>query len=65
MQTVESFYIMWRTTGDEVWRERGWSVFQAIEKHAKTAVGYASVFNVDKTPASLKDEMPRWASTPL
>ncbi|KAI0657795.1 seven-hairpin glycosidase [Cubamyces menziesii] len=57
-ETVESFYIMWRTTGDEVWRERGWSVFQAIEQHAKTTAGYASVFNVDKTPASLKDEMP-------
>ncbi|KAH9893326.1 seven-hairpin glycosidase [Cubamyces lactineus] len=57
-ETVESFYILWRTTGDEVWRERGWSVFEAIEKHAKTASGYASVFNVDRIPAPLKDEMP-------
>ena len=33
---MESFYYMWRTTGDEVWRERGWAVFRAIEKEAKT-----------------------------
>ncbi|KAI0675913.1 seven-hairpin glycosidase [Trametes maxima] len=57
-ETVESFYIMWRTTGDEAWRERGWAVFQAIEKEAKTASGYASVLSVERSPARLKDEMP-------
>ncbi|KAI0642322.1 seven-hairpin glycosidase [Trametes meyenii] len=57
-ETVESFYIMWRTTGDEAWRERGWAVFQAIEKEAKTASGYASVLSVENSPARLKDEMP-------
>ncbi|OJT12443.1 Endoplasmic reticulum mannosyl-oligosaccharide 1,2-alpha-mannosidase [Trametes pubescens] len=57
-ETVESFYIMWRTTGDEVWRERGWAVFRAIEKEAKTKSGYASVASVEKSPARLKDEMP-------
>ncbi|CDO68395.1 Glycoside Hydrolase Family 47 protein [Trametes cinnabarina] len=57
-ETVESFYIMWRTTGDEAWRERGWAVFQAIEKEAKTFSGYASLTSVEKSPATLKDEMP-------
>ncbi|KAH9852168.1 seven-hairpin glycosidase [Lenzites betulinus] len=57
-ETVESFYIMWRTTGDVVWRERGWAVFSAIEKEAKTTSGYASVFSVESSPARLKDEMP-------
>ena len=56
---MESFYLMWRTTGDEVWRERGWAVFQAIEREAKTKSGYASLLNVEKSPATLKDEMPR------
>lgn len=50
---------MWRTTGDEVWRERGWAVFQAIEREAKTDSGYASLLSVDESPASLKNEMPR------
>ncbi|KAH9830038.1 glycoside hydrolase [Rhodofomes roseus] len=57
-ETVESFYLMWRTTGDEVWRERGWAVFQAIEREAKTKSGYASLQSVEKSPAPKKDEMP-------
>ena len=58
VQAVESFYLMWRTTGDEVWRERGWAVFQAIERETKTASGYASLHSVTQTPAQKKDEMP-------
>ena len=58
-QTVESFYLMWRTTGDEAWRERGWAVFQAIEKEARTESGYASLSSVMTSPAPKKDEMPR------
>ena len=56
---MESFYLLWRTTGDEVWRERGWAVFQAIERETKTASGYASLHSVTQTPAQKKDEMPR------
>ncbi|KAF5355334.1 hypothetical protein D9758_006055 [Tetrapyrgos nigripes] len=61
-ETIESFYILWRTTGDDVWRKRGWAVFQSIEQHTKTEYGYASVTDVDsedmETP--LKDEMPSY-----
>ena len=57
---MESFYLMWRTTGDEVWREHGWAVFQAIEREAKTNSGYASLLTVEKSHATLKDEMPRY-----
>lgn len=59
-EVVESLYLMWRTTGDERWRERGWEIFQAIEKHAWTAYGFASLRGVDReTPAKL-DEMPSY-----
>ncbi|KAI0741365.1 glycoside hydrolase [Daedaleopsis nitida] len=57
-ETVESFYIMWKTTGEEAWRERGWSVFQAIEKETKTPSGYASLQSVASSPGEKKDEMP-------
>ncbi|KAF7345377.1 alpha-1,2-Mannosidase [Mycena venus] len=57
-ETVESFYILWRTTGDEIWRERGWAIFEAIEKHARLERGYASVGTVDSVPVSHLDEMP-------
>ncbi|ESK90496.1 glycoside hydrolase family 47 protein [Moniliophthora roreri MCA 2997] len=59
-ETVESFYILWRTTGDERWRERGWAVFQSIERYAKTEYGYASINEVDSDAPTLKDEMPSY-----
>ena len=57
--------MLWRTTGDEVWRERGWKVFEAIEKHTRTASGYASLNSVYRLPAWQKDEMPRYVLTCL
>lgn len=59
VKAIESFYLLWRTTGDEKWRERGWAVFQSIEKHAKTPHGYASLNQVDVVPPPLIDSMPR------
>ncbi|CAL1715499.1 unnamed protein product [Somion occarium] len=57
-EAVESFYLMWRTTGDEKWRERGWAVFEAIQKETKTPIGYASVSTVEQSPSPQLDEMP-------
>jgi len=59
-ETVESFYILWKTTGDERWREYGWSVFEAIEKHSRTQYGYASIWQVNTLPVQLKNEMPSY-----
>ncbi|CCM00756.1 uncharacterized protein FIBRA_02796 [Fibroporia radiculosa] len=58
-ETLESIYIMWRTTGDPIWRERGWAIFEALERETKTDSGYASVHNVLISPAPLDDDMPR------
>ncbi|EIN09625.1 seven-hairpin glycosidase [Punctularia strigosozonata HHB-11173 SS5] len=57
-ETVESLYLMWRTTGDVRWRNRGWDIFAAIEREAWTPSGYASIRNVDFSPAPQKDDMP-------
>ncbi|QRV98941.1 glycoside hydrolase family 47 protein [Ceratobasidium sp. AG-Ba] len=46
-ETLESIFLLWRTTKDPVWRERGWKIFQAIEKHSRTKTGYGSVAHVD------------------
>jgi len=59
-QTVESLFILWKVTGDAKWRERGWDIFQSIEKQTKTEVGYASAQRVDMSPAQLADEMPSY-----
>ncbi|KAF8552304.1 glycoside hydrolase family 47 protein [Imleria badia] len=59
-ETVESFYILWRTTGDVKWRHRGWRVFQAIERYTKTASGYTSVDNVNTAHPTPLDAMPSY-----
>ncbi|EKM50182.1 glycoside hydrolase family 47 protein [Phanerochaete carnosa HHB-10118-sp] len=57
-ESVESFYLLWRLTRDETWRERGWAVFESIEREAKTPSGYASLSSVEISPAHKKNEMP-------
>ncbi|KAL9713657.1 hypothetical protein Ac2012v2_003268 [Leucoagaricus gongylophorus] len=58
-EALETFFYMWKLTGDIKWRERGWSIFEAIEKHAKTRYGYASISDVDRErPGPNKNEMP-------
>lgn len=51
---------MWRTTGNEVWRERGWAAFEAIEKYTRTDSAYAAIKNTFDELAPLQDSMPRY-----
>jgi mannosyl-oligosaccharide alpha-1,2-mannosidase len=59
-ETVESFFLLWRTTGDVVWRERGWTVFEALmnETHVEDG-GFASIGDVYRVGGPKLDEMPR------
>ncbi|KII87481.1 glycoside hydrolase family 47 protein [Plicaturopsis crispa FD-325 SS-3] len=59
-ETLESIYYMWRTTGDARWRDRGWAIFEAIERETKTASGYASIRSVEVSPAPKEDSMPSY-----
>jgi len=56
-------YLMWKTTGDEIWRERGWKIFQAIEKYCRLRVGYASISDISikdpLAPLNKLNDMPR------
>lgn len=58
-ETVESLFYMWRITGDEMYREWGWDMFEAFVKH--TAVeyngGYTSINDVTEVPTSSRDNM--------
>nr|CAB3263605.1 endoplasmic reticulum mannosyl-oligosaccharide 1,2-alpha-mannosidase-like [Phallusia mammillata] len=46
-ETVESLFYLWRITKDPKYREWGWDIAQAFEKHTKVASGgYTSVKNV-------------------
>lgn len=57
-ETVESLFIGWRLTGDQKYRDYGWAIFQAIERHCKVETGgYATIVNVDEVPVRLEDKM--------
>jgi len=60
-ETVESLFVMWRITGDEIYREWGWKIFEAFLEH--TAVGegakngFTSLDNVNEIPPAQRDNM--------
>jgi mannosyl-oligosaccharide alpha-1,2-mannosidase len=59
-ETVESFYLLWRTTGDAVWRERGWTIFETLLNKTRVEdVGFASISDVYNADAPKMDQMPR------
>lgn len=57
-ETVESIFVAFRLSGNNKYREWGWSIFESIEKHAKiNSGGYASIMNVNKVPVDHEDKM--------
>jgi len=56
-ETVESFFILNKLTGDPVYREWGWEVFQAIEEHCRSDVAYASLKDVNNPGRGTLDKM--------
>ena len=44
-ETVEALFVLWRTTGDLLYRRQGWAIFQAFEKHCKVLLSAAAPFN--------------------
>eukprot|EP00211_Chloroparvula_japonica_P001765 CAMPEP_0119118784 /NCGR_PEP_ID=MMETSP1310-20130426/545_1 /TAXON_ID=464262 /ORGANISM="Genus nov. species nov., Strain RCC2339" /LENGTH=591 /DNA_ID=CAMNT_0007108175 /DNA_START=149 /DNA_END=1924 /DNA_ORIENTATION=+ len=45
-ETVESFFVLWRLTGDQQYRDWGWEVFQAIERYCRLPDGYSGIRDV-------------------
>ncbi|KAK4687507.1 hypothetical protein P7C73_g2619, partial [Tremellales sp. Uapishka_1] len=57
-ETVESLFLAYRATGDNKYREWGWQIFQAFDKHCKVSSGgYASIQDVQAVPAKQEDKM--------
>ncbi|KAJ1963969.1 mannosyl-oligosaccharide alpha-1,2-mannosidase [Dipsacomyces acuminosporus] len=57
-ETVETLFLLWRITGEEKWREYGWSIFEAFEKWAKYPDGaYTSLHDVTTIPPPREDKM--------
>ena len=57
---VESLFYLYRTTGDEVYRKRGWAVFQALVTHCrvKATGAFAGLKDVRSPKPELDDAMP-------
>lgn len=56
-EVVEAFYYLNVLTGDPIYREWGWEVFQSIEKYCRTQYGYGSLHDVNKPSLAPEDRM--------
>jgi len=56
-ETVESLFILNQLTGDPIYREWGWEIYQAIEKHCRTKEAYGGIPDVTNADAKPDDRM--------
>ncbi|XP_024538904.1 mannosyl-oligosaccharide 1,2-alpha-mannosidase MNS3 isoform X1 [Selaginella moellendorffii] len=57
-ETVESLFVLYRITGDSMYREWGWKIFQAFEAHTKISTGgYSSIDDVTVANSYKRDKM--------
>ncbi|KAI9735867.1 MAG: hypothetical protein M1834_001332 [Cirrosporium novae-zelandiae] len=56
-EAIESVFILYRTTGDEYWREKGWQMFTAIQNYTRTEFGNSAIKDVTSQAPIFKDEM--------
>lgn len=65
-EAIESVFVMYRTTGDEYWREKGWEMFKAIEKHTIATYGASAISDVtSKKPVALDEMESFWLAETL
>lgn len=56
-EAIESVFIMYRLTGDDYWREKGWKMFEAITRHTRTEYGHSAIYDVTTETPRLRDGM--------
>ena len=56
-EAVEAFYVLHHLTADPVYREWGWEIFRALQRHARTPAGYGTVGNVTDARGTPEDRM--------
>lgn len=57
-ETVESLFMAFRLTGDKRYRQYGWKIFKAIERHCKVETGgYVTILDVDDVKSPREDKM--------
>ncbi|GIJ91010.1 hypothetical protein Asppvi_009975 [Aspergillus pseudoviridinutans] len=56
-EAIESVFIMYRLTGNPIWQEKGWNMFQAIMKHTMTPIANARISDVTGAKPKQDDSM--------
>uniref|UniRef100_A0A7S1CR87 alpha-1,2-Mannosidase n=1 Tax=Bicosoecida sp. CB-2014 TaxID=1486930 RepID=A0A7S1CR87_9STRA len=57
-EAVESLFVLWRVTRNETYREWGWEIFTAINRHARVeGGGFSGLKDVNKAEKGLNDKM--------
>lgn len=45
-ETFESYFVLWRLTHDQKYRDWAWDAVQAIERYCRSPGGYSGIKNV-------------------
>jgi len=56
-ETAESLFVLYQVTGDLIYREWSWEIWEAIDKHCKTEAGYGALRNVRRPSDGIDDRM--------
>ena len=56
-EAIESVFIMYRLSGDEIWREKGWKMFNAIQNYTRVEFGHSAISDVTNVNTTHTDEM--------
>lgn len=56
-EAIESVFYMYRITGEQYWRDVGWSMFTAIDEHTRALYGNSAIDDVTKMAPEMKDSM--------
>ena len=60
-ETAESYFVMWRITHEEKYREWGWQMIQALDKHCKSeGGGYSGIRDVWSQNGQKDDVQQSW-----
>jgi hypothetical protein len=56
-ETLESLFYLYRYTRDSKYRDWGWAIVDAIERHCRTPAGYSALKSVMEVPPTMTDKM--------
>ncbi|GIZ38204.1 hypothetical protein CKM354_000162700 [Cercospora kikuchii] len=56
-EAIESVFYMYRITGEQHWRDAGWQMFKAVERHTRVEFGHSAIDDISKTHPEHLDGM--------